>query len=480
MTIERVQRTDIPLTVTEAAASLRSGQITSVELTSAMIARADALDPTTGTYVTRFDDYAMAQAELADADFAHGVDKGPFQGIPIGIKDILAMAEGPTTANSLILDRQWGAGKDGPVVARLKEAGAVITGKLTTFEFAIGSPDETKPFAIPKNPWNLDRSPGGSSAGTGNGIASGLIMAGIGTDTGGSIRIPAAWNGVTGLMPTFGRVPKSGCVPLGYSLDHIGPLARSTRDCAAMLAVIAGYHPSDESCVDRPVDDYVAALTGDLTGMKIGVDYTNHFPEESDPALRGCFDAAIATLADLGADIVEVTLPLYDEVNTALWVMMAAEALAYHHNDLSTRWADYCALSRATICRGALSSGSDYVQAARVRRVAQEKLAQTFETVDLVAGPTMAIGAPSQEGMLERGLSTFMKVVLTGYWDAVGNPALALPMGFTADGLPLSLQLGARPFEEAVALKAGDAYQARTDWHLRLPDLLTESIAATY
>ena len=163
MAIDSVQRTDIPLTVTETAASLRAGEVTSVELTSVMIARADALDPALGTYVTRFDDYAMAQAELADADFANGVDKGPFQGIPIGIKDILAMAEGPTTANSLILDPEWGSGKDGPVVARLKAAGAVITGKLTTSEFAIGSPDETKPFAIPKNPWNLDRSPGTGS-----------------------------------------------------------------------------------------------------------------------------------------------------------------------------------------------------------------------------------------------------------------------------------------------------------------------------
>ena len=279
-------------------------------------------------------------------------------------------------------------------------------------------------------------------------------------------------------MPTFGRVPKSGCVPLGYSLDHIGPLARSARDCAAMLGIIAGYHPSDESCVDRPVDDYLGGLTGDLTGMKIGVDYANHFPEQADPALRGCFDAAVSTLADLGADIVEVTLPLYDEVTTALWVMMAAEALAYHHNDLSTRWADYYALSRANVSRGALASGSDYVQAARVRRVAQEKLAETFETVDLVAGPTSAMGALTHEGMLQRRLGNIMKMVFTGYWDAVGNPALALPMGFTDDGLPLSLQLGARPFEEAVALKAGDAYQTRSDWHLRLPGLLTESMAA--
>src|ERR1700730_662908 len=309
--------TAIPLTVTDAAEQLRAGKVTSVELTTEMLARADTLDPKTGTYIARFDDYALAKAEEADKDFSNGVDKGPYQGAPIGIKDILAMAEGPTTANSLILDRDWGAGKDGPVVARLKAAGAVITGKLTTSEFAIGSPDSSKPFAIPKNPWNLDRSPGGSSAGTGNGIASGLIMAGIGTDTGGSIRIPAAWNGVTGLMPTFGRVPKSGCVPLGYSLDHIGPLARSARDCAAMLSIIAGYHPSDESCVDRPVDDYVGALTGDLTGVRIGVERAHHFPADADPALVGCFDAALSALESLGAELIEITLPHYHEVNAS-------------------------------------------------------------------------------------------------------------------------------------------------------------------
>lgn len=469
--------TDLPLTVTEAAAALRAGELTSVALTLALQARADALDPLTGTYVTRFDDQALAQAAQADEDFARGIDKGPYQGIPIGIKDILAVAEGPTTANSLVLDRAWGAGREGPVVRRLKAAGAVVTGKLTTSEFAIGSPDASKPFAIPRNPWDLDRSPGGSSAGTGNGVAAGLVLAGIGTDTGGSIRIPAAWNGVSGLMPTFGRVPKSGCVPLGYSLDHIGPLARSARDCAAMLAVIAGYDASDESCADRAVDDYLGRLTGDLTGLRIGVDRVHHFPEASDPGLRPCFDAALEALAGLGADVVEVSLPLYDEVCTALWVMMCAEALAYHRNDLATRWEDYYAQARVNISRGTLASAADYVQAARVRRVAQQQLQELFTVVDLVATPTAATGAITGDEMSERRLGGLFKTVFTGYWDAVGNPAMVVPMGFTGDGMPLSLQLGARPFEEATALQAADAYQAVTDWHLQLPPVLTETLA---
>jgi aspartyl-tRNA(Asn)/glutamyl-tRNA(Gln) amidotransferase subunit A len=421
----------------------------------------------------------MERSATADKLFADGVDLGPFQGVPVGIKDLLAVAHGPTTANSLVLDASWGAGRQGPVVERLEAAGAVITGKLTTSEFAIGEPDPTKPFAIPYNPWDRSRSPGGSSAGTGNGIAAGLFLAGIGTDTGGSIRVPAAWNGITGLMPTFGRVPKSGCTPLGFSLDHVGPMARSARDCAAMLAIIAGYHSSDESCVDRPVDRYVDALTGDLKGVRIGVDRVHHFPQDADSRLGPCFDDAISHLASLGADIVEVELPLYREVNAALEVMMSAEALAYHRNDLVSRWSDYYSLTRLEVALGALASAADYVQAARVRRVAQRRLMDLFDEIDLVATPTSSVGAPTVEEMSsERSSQIWRSACFTEYWDAVGNPALALPMGFTQDGLPLSLQLAARPFDEELALRAGDAYQTVTPWHLQLPTAVCGLMAA--
>ena len=229
----------IPLTVQDAAKQLRTGELTSVELTKLVIARAEEFDAQVGTYLARFDDHALASAAQADDELAQGLDRGPLHGIPVGVKDILAALEGPTTAQSLILDPAWGEGKDAPIVKRLRKAGAVITGKTTTMEFACGMPDPTKPFPIPRNPWDLETWPGGSSSGTGSGIAAGMFLAGIGTDTGGSIRIPAAFCGVSGLMPTFGRVPKSGCTPLGYSLDHVGPLARSAWDCAAMLQVSA-------------------------------------------------------------------------------------------------------------------------------------------------------------------------------------------------------------------------------------------------
>jgi aspartyl-tRNA(Asn)/glutamyl-tRNA(Gln) amidotransferase subunit A len=235
----------LPKTITEAAAGLRDGTLSSVELVQEGIAAADALDGELGVYITRFDGQALHAAARADAELAAGVDLGPLHGIPLGIKDILAATEGPTTAQSVVLDPAWGQGKDAITVARLKQAGAIVPGKLSTMEYASGLPDPEKPFPLPRNPWNKDTWAGGSSSGTGAGVASGMFMAGLGTDTGGSIRIPAIFCGISGLMPTYGRVPNAGCVPLGYSLDHIGPLARSVRDCWTILQALAGGDPRD-------------------------------------------------------------------------------------------------------------------------------------------------------------------------------------------------------------------------------------------
>jgi aspartyl-tRNA(Asn)/glutamyl-tRNA(Gln) amidotransferase subunit A len=463
----------LPRTLTEAAAALRAGTVTSVELTEAAIARADKLDDTLGVYLARFDDYALDAAAVADAELAAGRDRGPLHGVPCAVKDILAVAEGPTTAQSLILDPAWGAGRDAPVVARLKRAGAVLTGKTSTMEFAIGMPDEDKPFPLPRNPWDTATWPGGSSSGSGAGVAAGLFYMAIGTDTGGSIRIPAGFCGVSGLMPTFGRVPKSGCVPLGYSLDHIGPLARSAADCAAVLEVIAGHHASDPDCADAPFA--AGPALPDLSGLRVGVVTENQISELADPALRPAFEAAAAVLAAHGAEVREVRLPYWPEMVTANIVTMVAEALAYHHGDLGARWGDYFAMTRSFIARGALISGADYVQAQRVRRVAQQALGDLFSEVDLIATPTAQAGAPTYEALGERGrsgISSLMGLVNTGYWDCVGNPVLALPMGFTADGMPLSMQLAAPPFGEAAALRAGQVYQEHTGWHLRQPALV--------
>jgi aspartyl-tRNA(Asn)/glutamyl-tRNA(Gln) amidotransferase subunit A len=473
--------TDIPLSITEAATALRAGDLTSTDLTEAVLARADVHDGALGTYLARFDEHALAAAALADSELAEGIDRGPLQGIPLGIKDIIAAAEGPTTGNSLVLDREWGAGKDAPVVARLRSAGAVITGKVTTMEFACGAPDPAKPFPLPRNPWNTDTWPGGSSSGTGAGVAAGFFLGGLGTDTGGSIRLPSAFCGITGLMPTFGRVPKSGCAPLGYSLDHIGPMARTSEDCAAMLQVLAGYHASDPDCADLAVPDFSAGLVpGSLEGKRIGVDRVHHFPEGADPAVAPSFDAAVAVLEGLGATVVEVVLPLYEEMLAADMVTMGGEALAYHLPDMRTRWEDFFLGTRRMVVQGALLSGADFVQAQRVRRVALKALGALFETVDMVATPTASMGATHYDDM-EGGVFDIGQVfqyVHTPYWDSVGNPALVMPMGFTAEGLPLSIQLAAPHFDEATLLSAGYAFQQVTDWHRKVPALVADVVAA--
>lgn len=455
--------------ITEAAAALRAGDTTSVELTTACYAVADAHDAEIGAYLSRFDETALAAAAKADADLAAGTDLGPLHGIPLGIKDIITTEEGETTAQSLVLDRTWGQG-DAPVVARLRAAGAVITGKLTTMEYAIGMPDPEKPFPIPRNPWSLDHYAGGSSSGTGSSVASGMVFGGLGTDTGGSIRWPSAVCGITGIKQTFGRVPKSGCVPLGYSYDHIGPMARTAEDCATMLTVLAGYDASDATSVDRPVDDYLTGLTGDLTGVRIGLDTLRvHSGDAWDPALDAIIEQTVKVLESAGATVVPIELPLYAELKTATMTGLCAEAYAYHRPDLQSRWPDFATGTRNTVIAGALVSGGDYVQMQRVRRVGQRKVAELFTEVDLILTPTTSVPAPL---ITESKLADVMPGLHTPYWNATGNPAMSVPAGFNADGLPLGMQIIGRPFDEASVLAAGHAYQLRTDAHLLLPSVV--------
>jgi len=458
------------LSITEAAAALRAGEVTSVELVETALANADRLDGELGVFIRRFPAEAHAAAVQADAELAAGRDRGLLHGIPLGIKDIIATTEAPATAQSLVLDPEWSAAEgDAPVVARLREGGGIVVGKTTTFEFAIGFPDPEKPFPIPANPWNPAHSPGGSSSGTGAGLPSGMFLGGLGTDTGGSVRMPAAFCGISGLKQTFGRVPKSGCVPLGYTLDHIGPMARTARDCALMLAVMAGHDPSDHYSSDRPVDDYLAALTGDLSGLRIGVDTLERFGEPADPDLAGIVAEARAVLTAAGAQVVDVELPLYRELVTAQNVTMSAEAAAYHLPDLTSRWQDYGRGARFYVGGGVAFSAPDYVQAQRVRRVGQKAVAELFADVDLVVTPTSTLGAFALADTKPTRTWETLAGLQTQYWNSVGNPSLSVPWGFTSTGLPLGMQISGRPFDEATVLRAGDAYQQRTDWHLRQP-----------
>ncbi|HZU77179.1 MAG TPA: amidase [Dehalococcoidia bacterium] len=467
---------DLPLTLLDAADALRAGATTSVELTRGFLARIERLNPTLGAFITVTAEQALAAAAQADADFAAGVDRGPLQGIPLGVKDILATQDAPTTANSNVLDRAWGAGWDAPVVARLRAAGGVILGKLVLSEFALGMPDPDTGFPIPRNPWDLERSASGSSSGTGIAVAAGLILGGIGTDTGGSVRGPASFNGHTGLKVTYGRVPKSGCVPLGYTLDSIGPMARSAADCAAILQVIAGHDPSDPTSSRAPVPDYAATLTGSLEGLRIGVPKAYFFDApELDPQVKDAVLAAVDRMAAAGARVREVELPhaaLAKEANT---ITMVSEALAYHRQDLASKWTTYGKFTRRMLTRGALYTASDYVQAQRFRSFFKAEVARAMADLDVLVTPT-GLTAAEKTGEIDPD-KRLLWPSFTGIWNLVGLPALALPCGFNDVPLPLSMQIVGKPFAEDVLLRAGDAYQRLTDWHLRVPPIAAEVAA---
>jgi aspartyl-tRNA(Asn)/glutamyl-tRNA(Gln) amidotransferase subunit A len=457
-----------PWTIERAAAALRSGEVTSVELTRSMLAAADEIDPALGVYLARFDEAALEAAARADAELASGRDLGPLHGVPIGVKDILSTDDGPTTCQSLVLPSSWGERGDGPVVARLRAAGAVITGKLTTMEFAVGRPDASKPFPVPRNPWNPDRWTGGSSSGSGSGVAAGLFLGALGTDTGGSVRVPAAYCGVTGHKTTHGLVPKNGCFPLGWSYDTIGPLCRSAWDCAAMLDVMAGPDPGDRTSVPFAHEGFVVGLDRAVEGARIGVLVNQSIRRHSAEDTWATMEEALSVLAAAGVALVEVEAPLYDELHSATFLGLQAEAYAYHRNWLVERWDDYGRPTRLTLAMGALVSGGDLAQVERVRQAGRERIVALMEREGLtaLASPTMGYGASAIRGNAREVVHP--RAMHCPPWNGVGFPALALPMGFDNDGLPLSLQLIGRPFADGDVLRLGHAYQRTTDWHLRV------------
>ncbi|MEL6984384.1 MAG: amidase [Actinomycetota bacterium] len=460
---------DLPMTIEDAAAGLRSGVTSSRELVELYISRADALDEQLGCYISRFDESAREAADVADAELAAGTDRGVLHGIPLGIKDIIATDDGPTTGQSLVLPSEWGDQGDGPVMKRLRGAGAIMMGKTTTMEFACGAPDPEKPFPIPRNPWNLAKTPGGSSSGTGNGVAAGLFAAGLGTDTGGSVRWPAAACGITGMKQTFGRVPKSGCLPLGFTYDNIGPMARSAWDCAAMLQVMAGPDPSDMTTAEVEVGDYLSTIGDGVAGMKIGVDRANTIAQAGVTAdAAAVFEASLDVLATAGAEIIEIEIPHYQALVDADIIGLFAEAYSWHRHYLQTKWGDYGRPTRQALISGAFISGGDYVQAQRVREYGRMLVQEMLGDLDLIATPTVVAGAPDVDGL---SLADIFPDIHTPVFNATGHPSIALPIGYDDSSMPLSLQLTGAYFDEATVFRAAHAYQQATTWHLDLPPL---------
>jgi aspartyl-tRNA(Asn)/glutamyl-tRNA(Gln) amidotransferase subunit A len=464
----------LPSSIAEAADWIRSGRISSLDLTQYLLARAKAAQDTIAAFIVFTEDAALEAARRADEELAAGRDRGPLHGIPLAVKDIIATADAPTTANSRVLDPAWGQRGDATVVRKLREAGAVLLGKLGLHEFAIGWPDPATGFRIPKNPWDLSRTPGGSSSGTGAAIAAGLILGGLGTDTGGSIRGPAAFCGISGIKATFGRVSKEGCVPLGYSLDNIGPMARTVRDCAIMLQVLAGFDPLDPCSSSAPVPDMLAGLDGSVKGLRIGVPREYFFDvPELNPQVKHAVLTALDRLSAAGATIVDVQLPHAAIARSAQRVIMSGEAYAYHEPDLQARPELYGTYTSQQLRTGAFFSAADFVQAQRVRSLVKKEADAALSSVDVLVTPTSLDVAPTFEGYdpdAMRRQPSYM-----GIWNLTGLPAMSVGCGFSDAGLPIGLQIIGKAFDEPMVFKVGDAYQRLTDWHARAPELAMEA-----
>lgn len=455
---------------------IAKGEISPVEAVEISLSRIAALDPELKFFVRVEAETARAEARAAEAEIRKSGPRSPLHGVPIAVKDIVDMAGLPTT-NGSRLTYDDVAAEDAVVVRKLKAAGAIIVGKTETHEFAIGGPDFALPNGPARNPWNTDHYPGGSSSGSGAAVASGAVWGAIGTDTGGSIRIPAAYCGLAGMKGTYGRVSRRGVSPLAYSLDHIGPMTWTVAGNAQMMEAIAGYDPLDPASADVPVGAYAAAATGDVTGTKIGLIRFHEETDAYDPSAAAAFEAAAAALKDAGAELVELTLPpLMDFINCNRVILMS-EAYAVHEADLQARPELYGPYMRARILPGALMSAADYIQALRRKRELTAALASQMAGVGaaLVAGS--AGPAPRIDGVQANSFYAGPPSI-TAPFNATGAPALSVPAGFHASGLPLSVQIVAKPFDEASAYRVGVAVEAALAERGRRPMLAQPGLAA--
>jgi aspartyl-tRNA(Asn)/glutamyl-tRNA(Gln) amidotransferase subunit A len=453
---------------------LRRGEISSAELTETYLARIERHDGTLKSFLTVASESARAQARAADQALERGGPLGPLHGLPIALKDNIDTAALQTTAGSRFFAERVPT-DDAEVARRLREAGAVLLGKTALHEFALGATTQNPHYGACRNPWDSSRIPGGSSGGSGAALAADFCAAALGTDTGGSVRIPAAVNGVTGLRPTLGRVSNRGVFPVSWSLDAVGPMARSVVDVARLLAVVAGFDPDDPGSVNRPVDEYLGELELGMDGLRVGVPRSFYFAELDDEVERAVH-AAAEVMAAVGADVDEIGLPGAAEACEATSQIIRAEALAVHRERLEGNPEFFGEDLRRRLPLGYDVSGADYARHRQTGRAWTRTVEQAFERTDILLTPVAGTVAPRADES-ETIETTRRLTRLTYGWSLAGLPVLALPCGFSADGLPIGAQLTAPKWDEALLLRAGAAYQRKTDWHLREPEVASATAA---
>lgn len=450
------------LSLSEASELIRTKKLSPVDYVTALGQRAETFDGRFHAYLRRTPEIAIAIAKEAERDITAGRWRGPLHGIPFGLKDIIDYAGLPTTGHSkLLIDNI--AGTDAHVTARLKAAGAIMMGKLATHEFAIGGPSFDLPWPPAVNPWGDNRFPGGSSSGSGVALASGMLPAALGTDTGGSVRNPASMCSITGMKPTYGLVSRHGVFPLSTSLDHVGPMTRTVRDNAMLLQVLAGHDVKDATSSRHPVPDYSADIEGGVKGLKIGL--IRHFYESdeiADPEQAAAIEAAVTVLRTLGAEVIQIKLPHAQDFATCCRLILRAEAFAIHRRWLAERAGDYGDLARARLLDGATLSAADYIDAQRLRARLIRQTEEAFASID-VALTASSLDPPCRIDDPEACLRTYPRQMRQPF-NVTGQPAIAIPAGFTKAGLPLSIQLIGHNFQEAMVYRVAAAYEDATGW----------------
>ena len=461
-------------TILEASAALRAGKVSSVELTRQCLLNIERLEPKLNAFITVTAEHALAQAKKADDELAHGTDRGPLHGIPISLKD-LYRTKGIRTTGGSLLYRDHVPDYDCAVVEKLNAAGAVMVGKTGLHELAYGVTSNNPHFGPVRNPWNIECIPGGSSGGSGAAVSSSMSFMSMGSDTGGSIRIPASYCGTVGLKPTYGLVSRYGVLPLGSSLDHMGPLNSCVRDAALTLAAIVGEDQRDESSVARANTTYLPPEHVDLHRVRIGVP-DNFFTERVDPAVMARLRAMVQLAAGLGAQAELVRVPDMSAINVIGRVILLSEASALMERHAKDR-ASFGTDVRALLDQGMLLPATDYVNAQRLRSIYRRQFLAMFQSIDVLFTPTTPLTAPKigQATIVLDGQEEDTRLATTRFVrgiNVVGFPALSMPCGFDKTGLPIGLQIVGKPFDEVTILRVGAALEDATDFHRQNPPIV--------
>ncbi|PZQ50162.1 MAG: Asp-tRNA(Asn)/Glu-tRNA(Gln) amidotransferase GatCAB subunit A [Rhodovulum sulfidophilum] len=453
----------------ELTAKMHAGELSPVEVTRAQLARIEALDGDLRSFATLTPELALEQAATAEAEIARGEIRGPLHGAPIALKD-LCWTKGIPTAGGMTIHSDFIPDEDGTVTRKLAEAGTILLGKLQLTESAFA--DHHPKIPAPVNPWNEAHWSGASSSGSGVATAAGLCFGALGTDTGGSIRFPSAANGLTGLKPTWGRVSRHGVFELAATLDHVGPMARSAADAAALLAAIAGPDAKDPTAAQTPVPDYLGGIGGGLAGLRVGIDAD--YNAGVDAVTAAALAQVVAAVEALGGEFVEVTVPDSARM-VADWVpACAVETAVVHEATYPARKDEYGPSLAALIETGRALSGMDYQKIILRRYDFRGRVAALFRGIDLLLIPAQGAASPTVARMESFGEDADLFGAMLRYtcvYDLSGNPTITLPCGFTEQGTPLAFQFVANHWDEAKLFRAGHAFQQATDWHRRHPAL---------